>query len=782
MIHNTEQPITNTPESRPASILLVERFAFLAHPAVLVLLLGVVAFLLRVVDLGGFVNEDEIRYWLPRSQTFLKALRSGDFAATAITTHPGVTTMWLGSIGILLRRMLVALDFMESVPFPLRLALMRLPVAIVHTAAILLGYRLLRRMLPTSIAFLAAFLWATDPFILAFSRILHVDGLAMTFGTLSVLALCSFWQHGARLRWLLLSGVFAGLAILSKSPALVLIAIPPLVALLDILHRWQQHKAEPLADAEQAGLVAFLPTLLKPVLARLALWGGACIATMLLVWPAFWVNPGRVYELMRVGVEVEGGSPHVQGNYFLGEENNEPGWLFYPVALALRTTPWTLLGILLLPVAWQSAAQQRLRHESKHPSASTRTPLVKSGQEPRIPRIEAVVEPLRATALPPPEPPFPTKSTRPPASLFTRPMLLPTLAVLAGFILLFVFGLSLFPKKLNRYLIPIFPAVDILAAAGLLWFTQTIQQVLARRQQQNTQQTTDPTRRFVMPLVTAIFCLIALFNAAWYHPYGVAYFNQALGGPPMGAWAFLIGSGEGLEQVADWLNEQPDITGVVTVTTMPPPLQPYLKHGGYAGPPDGDELPDKTGYVAVYVRNVWGHALPPFDQFYQRVPPVHQVTIHGVNYAWIYQVPQTMPYTSEARFGDTIGLHGYDIDTSALRSSGQVSVTLQWDVQAPINERYMLFVHVLNEQGERIAQIDAPPGGTIPTDEWNPHGYVQWTHPLPLPPDLPPGTYWIAIGLYQPDDFTRLPLQAPPRPSAPDDGANALFLEPIVIE
>ena len=445
---------------------------------------------------------------------------------------------------------------------------------------------------------------------------------------------------------------------------------------------------------------------------------------MVLVWPAFWVNPGRVYELMRVGVEVEGGSPHVQGNYFLGEENNEPGWLFYPVALALRTTPWTLLGLLLLPVAWQSAAQQRLRHTSKHPSAAT----------------------------------------RPPASLGTRPMLLPTLAVLAGFILLFVFGLSLFPKKLNRYLIPIFPAVDILAAAGLLWITQAIR------------------RAGITLLVTAILCLIALFNAMWYHPYGVAYFNQALGGPPMGAWAFLIGSGEGLEQVADWLNDQPDITGVVTVTTMPPPLQPYLKHGGYAGPPDGDELPDKTGYVAVYVRNVWGHALPPFDQFYQRVPPVHQVTIHGVDYAWIYQVPQTMPSTSDARFGDAIRLHGYDIDTSAIHSSGQVSVTLQWAVQAPITEQYMLFVHVLNEQGERIAQIDAPPGGTLPTDAWQPHGYVQWTHPLPLPPDLPEGTYWIAIGLYQPDDFTRLPLQAPPQPAAPDDGANALLLEPIVIE
>ncbi len=30
----------------------------------------------------------------------------------------------------------------------------------------------------------------------------------------------------------------------------------------------------------------------------------------------------------------------------------------------------------------------------------------------------------------------------------------------------------------------------------------------------------------------------------------------------------MVGWGEGLEQVAGWLNEQPDITGVVTATTM----------------------------------------------------------------------------------------------------------------------------------------------------------------------------------------------------------------------
>ena len=58
---------------------------------------------------------------------------------------------------------------------------------------------------------------------------------------------------------------------------------------------------------------------------------------------------------MRLGVEAEGGGTHVSGNFFLGREDDRPGPLFYPVALGLRLTPWTLLGVLALPLALRRA-------------------------------------------------------------------------------------------------------------------------------------------------------------------------------------------------------------------------------------------------------------------------------------------------------------------------------------------------------------------------------------------------------------------------------------------
>lgn len=63
--------------------------------------------------------------------------------------------------------------------------------------------------------------------------------------------------------------------------------------------------------------------------------------------------PMQVFELFKVGVTAEGIQPHQTGNFFLGQRTDVPGLLHYPVAIALRLTPLTMLGVLLLPVVWR---------------------------------------------------------------------------------------------------------------------------------------------------------------------------------------------------------------------------------------------------------------------------------------------------------------------------------------------------------------------------------------------------------------------------------------------
>lgn len=448
--------------------------------------------------------------------------------------------------------------------------------------------------------------------------------------------------------------------------------------------------------------------------------------TIYLAWPAIWNSPLHTYHLLLGGVEDEASTPHMLGNFFLGHTTDAPGPLFYPVALVMRTTPWTLAGLLLLPLALYATR--------------TRT--------------------------------FPTIQQR---------SYMMTITTLALFIIIFIIGMSIFPKKFNRYLVPAFPALDILAAVGIAWAIDTLL----------------PKPHHIARIAMGIGILVATcINAAWFHPYSIAYFNQLFGGAQAGAETFVVGWGEGYEQVAAYINQQPDSTGVVTLSRWGSTLNPYLRPGAQAHGPEHGTLPDQTGYVVVYIRHVQGQQpTAPFDQFYNYATPLHTVIIHGVAYAWVYHVPKQLAYSLKADFGPTLHMHGYTMDTSALRQTGILTLTVQWQAQAPPPRTYAFFAHILNAQGEHISQIDTLPGGVQrPTNTWEPGRYLTQAYPIPLPPSIAPGTYWVTLGVYNPDDFSRLPIigtvpepvegtsQTKPTPNRPNDGPNVLYLEPIVIE
>jgi 4-amino-4-deoxy-L-arabinose transferase-like glycosyltransferase len=119
---------------------------------------------------------------------------------------------------------------------------MRLPLALVHVAGILVGYALLRRIWDERIGFIVAMIWASDPFLVGYSRLLHVDALTATFILISVLAACAYWHHRRHPGLLTLSEAAAGMAWLSKSPALALL---PFVAGVALADAWNRAGLEP---------------------------------------------------------------------------------------------------------------------------------------------------------------------------------------------------------------------------------------------------------------------------------------------------------------------------------------------------------------------------------------------------------------------------------------------------------------------------------------------------------------------------------------------------------
>jgi len=111
----------------------------------------------------------------------------------------------------------------------------------------------------------------------------------------------------------------------------------------------------------------------------------------------------------------------------------------------------------------------------------------------------------------------------------------------------------------------------------------------------------------------------------------------------------------------------------------------------------------------------------------------------------------------------------------SLRASDAVSPSLAivWRVQRDPNEAVQLLVHLLDEEGNMVAQFDGPPVvyGDYPTDFWRAGDVLPGRVAFDVPPSAPPGDrFRLVVGLYRLDEgFSRLAASAPDGARLPDD-------------
>src|SRR5262245_55618175 len=160
-------------------------------------LVGLVALLPRLLQLDVFLTADEPKSWSGRSIQFLTALSQARWHETFDSPAPGVTTMWAGSLGLLIDYARHGFPgslthFLAHVAFdpldPAILPLIRLPVVLLAALTAVLTYLWGREGFGETPALLAALFVALDPFLLALTRILGHDGLVTLFMWLSLLA------------------------------------------------------------------------------------------------------------------------------------------------------------------------------------------------------------------------------------------------------------------------------------------------------------------------------------------------------------------------------------------------------------------------------------------------------------------------------------------------------------------------------------------------------------------------------------------------------------------
>ena len=650
--------------------------------------LFVLALLPRILSLGAIITPDE-RRWVERSVSFFTALLKGDWSHTFQTGHPGVTTMWTGTLGLWGKYLLgqgqgSLLDYLAQVTTRPSVTLeylvpARLPTATLTALSVVLVYVLLRRLFDDTSALLGAALLALDPFYLAHSRVIHHDALATTFSVIAILTFLGYVWKGQNRWWLVLSGAATGLALLSKGSAMFLLPFMGVVWLSAI---WVNVRSQPQRRAQ----------VMRQYIVIGAIWLALTVIVFVVVWPAMWVNPiGTVSGMIEkaIGYAQEA---HSKGNYFLGHPVEDPGVLFYPLTLLFRTTPLSLVGLVLLVVQ----LIQRVRRQGL---------------------ADLVGDPHGRVQV-----------------------------SLLAYILLFTAFMTLGSKKFDRYLLSVFPIIDLLAGIAL---AQIVRQVL------------DTGRWRIQASRVTVVALIFMQGLASLpqHPYYLSAYNVLAGGPWLATQAVLVGWGEGLEQAAIYLNSKPGAENLKAATFYYRDIKTFFKGQGEKLEDDNPDNPvpwQGTDYVVFYINQV--QRLIPDEatvRYFQSQTPEYTMGYNGIPYVQVYRTPVIVP--DELLPGSHVQRMSFDgklehlsdtVDTSLVGSAGKLRVHLYWRALQRLETDYQLDLTLLDKAGHAWgAAAGALVSQEEPTSQWPVNRVLHSYSEIPVEKGAPTGEYTVQVGV-----------------------------------
>ncbi|HHY55772.1 MAG TPA: hypothetical protein GYA08_10080 [Chloroflexi bacterium] len=130
-----------------------------------------------------------------------------------------------------------------------------------------------------------------------------------------------------------------------------------------------------------------------------------------------------------------------------------------------------------------------------------------------------------------------------------------------------------------------------------------------------------------------------------------------------------------------------------------------------------------------------------------------------VAWFWIGAPPAAPATPLSAHWQNGIELMGVDGAPPLLTADATIAVSVRWQSAAPLTEEITAFMHLIGPDGAIVAQDDhAPRHGFWPTTGWRPGVAVDDGFTLSLPASLPPGTYRLLTGWYNPVTGARVPL------------------------
>lgn len=155
---------------------------------------------------------------------------------------------------------------------------------------------------------------------------------------------------------------------------------------------------------------------------------------------------------------------------------------------------------------------------------------------------------------------------------------------------------------------------------------------------------------------------------------------------------------------------------------------------------------------------------------------VSRVSIAG--HERVFDAP-SLDGVQNAQMGDVALLLGYTLDSSSKTAGDQIDITLYWQALRPSEIPYTVFVHLMDDSGELLAQHDAQPvHGASPTTSWA-LGEVIADRYLLNVPTAPQGDLQIAVGWYDGATGRRIAVRDSSGDPVPDGRIMLDQLEPM---
>jgi hypothetical protein len=132
-----------------------------------------------------------------------------------------------------------------------------------------------------------------------------------------------------------------------------------------------------------------------------------------------------------------------------------------------------------------------------------------------------------------------------------------------------------------------------------------------------------------------------------------------------------------------------------------------------------------------------------------------------------------IPGRLDIELGDLVRLVGYEVSSPSTEPGGELAVKIYWQPLRRADQNYVVFVHLLSEEGPMVAQRDTYPGlGRYPTIAWEPGRVFIDTYRLHIPETaFSPDSAYLQVGMYLSDG---------PRLTA-GDGMDAVRLDDVQI-